>query len=326
MFALSTQTAPPRSTDPHTLAYVARVYSTNPKVKTGYAVFVSEPDGKNPKRISAAKEGFDNLCWVGKSRLVWLGTPSSLGDVEVWTSVAPFNRASLLARVTGLKFYRPEMFLPSSGRPLFSLAGKEGVFAIDEATGSFVKATPGKYTFKELLSDPSMDKKPFQFKPPSEGQWSLSLALEKQTDGADEYRGTAINLEIKKPTAFAEHLSRLIWDEGRGRVWMLGSFRDSTIGWRYSFWGFEWQSGELKPYCQDAAEIDFWPGRSGYAFTTAKELTALGDGQGKVWTNQLWVGDLATGSKERLFGGFIHFASVALRESPTPKEEPSIGG
>ncbi|MFX8608834.1 hypothetical protein ABTM33_19245, partial [Acinetobacter baumannii] len=75
-----------------------------------------------------------------------------------------------------------------------------------------------------------------------------------------------------------------------------------------------------KPFCQDAGEIDFWPGRSAFAFTSAKELTSLGEGNGRVWTNQLWVGDLTTGSKQRLFGGNIHFASVAIRESDKAAE------
>jgi len=306
--------------DPHTLAYVARVYSANPKIKTGYAVFVSEPDGKNPKRISAAKEAIESLCWVGKTRLVWLGTPSSLGDVEVWTSVAPFNRASLLSRVSGVSFYHPEMFLPSSGRPLFTFKAKDGVFTVDEVTGQFVKAEPGKFSFQELLSDPNLDIKPFQFKPPLESQWTLNLMLQKQSDGTEEYRGTATNLDMVKPTDFAEHLTRLIWQEQEGKVWLVGSSRDSTIGSRYSLWGFEWGSGSLKPVCQDAGEIDFWPGRSAYTYTTAKDLTSLGDGQGKVWTNQLWVGDLSTGARQRLFGGNIHFASVAIRDSEKPVE------
>lgn len=326
MFSFFAMAVPaPTAPDARTLAYVARVYSTSPRVKTGYAVFVCEPDGKNPKRISAAKEGFDSLCWVGKTRLVWLGTPSNLGDVEVWTSVAPFNRASLLTRVSGLSFYRPEMFLPSSGRPMFTMKGKDGVFTVDEATGLFVKADPGKFAFRELLSDPANDGKPFQFKPPVATQWTLNLALEKQPDGSEEYRGTSVNLDMVKRQDFAEHLSRLIWQEQEGKVWMVGSLRDSTIGWRYSLWGFEWGSGALKPVCQNAGEIDFWPGRSAYAFTTAKELTELGEGQGKVWTNQLWVGDLTSGTKERLFGGNIHFSSVALRDGLPPKPDDSIG-
>ena len=172
----------------------------------------------------------------------------------------------------------------------------KGVFTFNPTTLKVEPAMPMPRHQDIVISDEKQTEVPN----PSSPDHPISL---RKSEGFNYWRGT-------KEDSCEWPPERVWTSDGGTRLWIQIGSHTSTSGDINGVQLFE-KGRDPRTLFDDANCVDFWSGRSVYAFCTPRETSTLS--KKEVWTSELHVGDWKKGTDKAILKGLVWVPCVSIR-------------
>jgi hypothetical protein len=272
------------------LSFVARFYKPGAS-KSQFELYVSDLTGKNQRLLKTPEEPVA-VQWIGHDRLAWFS------EKGLWTSKLSPWKPTLVKKTTTLHFESSRNRMTEPGMPEFveDFDRSKGVFILNPAS---IKLEPAMETphHEEIeipgeeettIPDPSNPEHPIKGKRfDGFSYWSNGKEIKSEWD-----------------------MFRAWTSDGGAKLWLGIGSHSSTSGDINGVMLFE-KGKKPKTIFEDGNCVDFWSGRSLFAYCTPRDTSALGKKQ--VYTSQLHVGDWKKGNNVTILKGLVWVPSVSIR-------------
>ena len=298
------------------LAFVARIYSPNPKVGTMHRLYVSNLRGEHRREvpIPSGSEPDGWVVWLGRNRLLW-AEEMPTGRTELWTSEEPFLTSARAPLASSDMDLIPARFLAAygfdpPGQPTF--IHNDGIsdasrWTLDPQTWQLKRAPFPRIQW--LARPENASNLTASFLLPG-GVWKFDL------EDSDMFSMKSTVTSPSGHTTTSEvdlEVSALIYDSVRREVFLR------TDGWASIPQGYEYlyrfdpKTARFKQVVDEVGHECFWPDRNVYAAVGERDVSSLGYKGRVVFTRAVIVGNWKTGRALKLPLGVVDCIGVDVR-------------
>lgn len=285
------------------IAFTARIYYPYPDKRISHhRIYTLDSKNGQPNPISLPGQDCGRVMWSGKNRIVYeVRNKAHRHSNSIWTVTLPGGTPSLLVKQG---FLRQDQNFSK---------GRDGDAIVQLESGAFKLVDPLSGKLKPFFPVQNSWLNPFEDEDGND-QRHIKASI-NSTD--TNQPGSFVSLEegvgflvSEKGKSFQEvKFGYAIHDPESNRLWTY-----SHEYWRaYSLSRVRWDTGKVQELFV-AGKIDWRPDRNQVAFVTQPDLSPYGPKK-KVWTNELWMGELESGRKSRVSLPLSYLIDVAV--SPT---------
>lgn len=291
---------------PYELAYTARIYYPDTdKRLSRYQVYLSDLRGRHRRQVTFGKAWCWDVRWAGPNTIIWIESTNEAS--VVMSANLPDLEPRALWRGEYIEFLSDWRGRRVRGKPVVSVDGT--FYRFQDGRPARVPEPPfGEYVFEKghwillgLLA--------IEMRDPQTGR----LLLDTYPDRNAEFKRNGVSVKgLVKGTLYD------VWPVAGGDKSLLRSYEDGELHAGFDFYYLiDWKAKSFRPLVLGLTGVDLSPGDRIYAGLTdgGRDLRTRDDHSRTLWIAGIEAGDLKTGKRWRVLGGWAYAGSVSVRHS-----------